>query len=81
MRSCSKRSTRHTVSPSTDGIITSSTSTSGCCSRVMLQRLGPVGRGEHLVALEIEGPGERIADGAVVVDQEHSVGHGDHLVR
>ena len=45
-----------------------------------LQRGGSVGREQDLVALQIEGTGERIADGAVVVDQEHSVRHANHLV-
>ena len=67
----------HTVRPSTEGI-TSSTRTSVLPGDP--QGLGPVCRGEHLVPLEIEGSGERITDGAVVVDQEHAVGHGGHLV-
>ena len=44
------------------------------------ERTSAVDRGEDLVALQVEGAGERISDGAVVVDQEDSVSHGNHLV-
>ena len=54
VRSLSARSTRHTVSPSTPGIITSSTTTSWRWSREHGQGFGSIARDHDLVALELE---------------------------
>ena len=66
---------RQTSSPSSLGIITSSTIASGPLDEHGVERRLPVVRQLDLVAVEGERAAQRLPDGPVVVDDEYAHGH------
>ena len=64
------RSERVVSSPSRRGIITSMITASGRIDDNLRERVDAVGGRGHFVPRVVQGPGEGIADGLVVVDNE-----------
>ena len=67
-----------TLTPSSPGIITSSTITAGGFCATAVERLVAVGGGGHGEALEAQGALEGLPDGGLVVDDEDERIATDH---
>ena len=73
------RRKRQTARPSIVGIMTSSTSTSGCSICHGVEGLLAVADGDDLVPLELQGAGDRFTDRTVVIGEQHLLGHSGQL--
>ncbi len=70
-----ERIRRHTLRPSTPGIIQSSTMRSGSLRHDRLEGVTAVGHRLDLMALQLEGQGERLPDRPIVLRQQHPGSH------